>query len=212
MLRPADEIIMMILKPGALPTTRRLLLLASSLSRNLPGVFQAVFFSITVVRSCTWNLLRQFNSQPGFQAINFKTWADLPLGAGLLCHIKLWVWICLNNIIYSTASRHNNNNPSLVFLEFSNSYIIAMTLITRKRFILETFSYTVVIVQEMTELFTFCDKSIKLCMISTRHVKNHFWYGSRLIFSLDSRPTYVLKSQNLKKKLTIIFLLNDHQN
>ena len=64
----------------------------------------------------------------------------------------------------------NNNNPSLVFLEFSSSYIIAMPLITRKRFILETFSYTAVIVQEMTELFTFCDKSIKLCMISTRHV------------------------------------------
>ena len=74
--------------------------------------------------------------------------------------------------LYSTASRHINNNPSLVFLEFSNSYIIGMTLITRKRFILETFSYTAVIVQEMTELFTFCDKSIKLCMISTRHVKN----------------------------------------
>ena len=67
----------------------------------------------------------------------------------------------------------NNNNPSLVFLEFSNCYIIAMTLITRKRFILETFSYTAVIVQEMTELFTFCDKSIKLCMIPTRHVTNN---------------------------------------
>ena len=63
--------------------------------------------------------------------------------------------------LYSTASRYNNNNPSLVFLEFPNSYIIAMTLITRKRFILETFSYTAVIVQEMTELFTFCDKSIE---------------------------------------------------
>ena len=52
----------MILKPGTLPTTRRLLLLASSLIKNLPGVFQVVFFSITVVRGYTWNLLRQFNS------------------------------------------------------------------------------------------------------------------------------------------------------
>ena len=86
MLRPADEIIMMILKPGVLPTTRRLLLLAPSLTKNLPGVFQAVFFSITVARGCTWNLLRQFNSQPDFHVINFKTCADLPLRAG-----HLWV-------------------------------------------------------------------------------------------------------------------------
>ena len=53
---------MMILKPGTLPTARRLLLLAPSLIKNLPGVFQIVFSSITAVRGYTWNLLRQFNS------------------------------------------------------------------------------------------------------------------------------------------------------
>ena len=97
MLRPADEIIMMILKPGTLPTTRRLLLLALSLIKNLPAVFQTVFFSITVVRGCTWNLLRQFNSQPGFHVTNFKTCEDLPLGAG-----HLWVQ-CMKSFIQITS-------------------------------------------------------------------------------------------------------------
>ena len=71
-LRPAGDIIRMILTPGTLPTTRRLLLLAPSLVKNLPGVFQTVFFSITVVRGCTWNLLRRFNSQPGFHV---RSWS-----------------------------------------------------------------------------------------------------------------------------------------
>ena len=72
-----------------------------------------------------------------------------------------------------------------------------MTHITRKLFILETLSYTAVIVQEMAELSTFCDKSIKLCMISTRHVTNN-----------SETYSYVCPEiTNLKKRLIIIFLL-----
>ena len=116
MLRPAETIIMMILKPVALPTTRLLLSLAPSLTKNLPGVFQAVFFSITVIRyrGCNWNLLRQFNSQPGFHVINFKTCADLPLGAGHLWvqYIKYFIYITSHSFLTGSLEPTNDQLPT----------------------------------------------------------------------------------------------------
>ena len=71
---------MIILKPGTLPTTRRLLLLALSLSLRICLVFSSSR-SLSLDRGCTWNLFKKILFSAWFSRYQFQNMWRYPVGS-----------------------------------------------------------------------------------------------------------------------------------